>query len=44
MPTIREVLYQHTKGTSQRQISRSFDISRDTVKKYIDLATRGSGA
>ena len=40
MPTIREVLYQHTKGTSQRQISRSFDISRDTVKKYIDLATQ----
>ncbi|HZH60292.1 MAG TPA: IS21 family transposase [Metabacillus sp.] len=38
MPTIREVLYQHTKGNSQREISRSFDISRDTIRKYIELA------
>lgn len=38
MPTIREVLYQHAKGNSQRQISRSFDLSRDTIRKYIDLA------
>jgi transposase len=38
MPTIREVLYQHAKGNSQRQISRSFNLSRDTIRKYIDLA------
>jgi len=38
MPTIREVLYQHAKGNSQRQISRSFDLSRDTIRKYIELA------
>jgi transposase len=38
MSTIREILYQHAKGNSQRQISRSFDLSRDTIKKYIDLA------
>ncbi len=33
-------LYQHAKGNSQRQISRSFDLSRDTIRKYIDLATQ----
>ena len=38
MSTIREVLYQHIKGKSQRQISRSFDLSRDTIRKYIELA------
>ena len=38
MPTIREVLYQYIKGNSQRQIARSFDLSRDTVRKYIALA------
>jgi len=38
MSTIREVLYQHIKGNSQRQISRSFDLSRDTIRKYIELA------
>ena len=38
MSTIREILYQHAKGNSQRQISRSFDLSRDTIRKYIDLA------
>jgi DNA-binding transcriptional regulator LsrR (DeoR family) len=42
MSTIREVLYQHIKGNSQRQISRSFDLSRDTIRKYIDLATQES--
>jgi transposase len=40
MSTIREVLYQHIKGNSQRQISRSFDLSRDTIRKYIELATK----
>ena len=40
MPTIREVLYQHAKGNSQRQISRSFDLSRDTIRKYLDLAKK----
>ena len=39
MSTIREVLYQHIKGNSQRQIARSFDLSRDTVRKYIELTT-----
>jgi len=38
MPKIREVLYQYIKGSSQRQISRSFNLSRDTIRKYIDLA------
>ena len=38
MSTIREVLYQHIKGNSQRQIARSFDLSRDTIRKYIELA------
>lgn len=38
MPTIREVLYQHIKGNSQRKIARSFDLSRDTVRIYIELA------
>ena len=38
MPTIREVLYQHAKGNSQRQISRSFDLSRDTIRKYLAIA------
>ena len=40
MPKIREVLYQHAKGNSQRLISRSLSVSRDTVKKYIDLANK----
>ena len=40
MSTIREVLYQHAKGNSQRLISRSLDISRDTVRKYIALANQ----
>ena len=38
MPKIREVLYQHAKGNSQRLISRSLNISRDTVRKYIAYA------
>ena len=38
MPKIREVLYQHAKGNSQRLISRSLNISRDTVRKYIEFA------
>jgi transposase len=38
MPKIREVLYQHAKGNSQRLISRSLNLSRDTVRKYIELA------
>ena len=38
MSTIREVLYQYQKEVSQRQISRSFGISRDTIRKYIELA------
>ncbi len=40
MSTIREVLYQHIKGNSQRQIARSFDLSRDTIRKYIELLLR----
>ena len=40
MATIREVLYQYSKGNSQRLISRSLDISRDTVRKYITLANQ----
>jgi len=28
MSAIRKVMYQHIKGSSKRQISRSFDLSR----------------
>ena len=38
MATIREVLYQSTKGFSNREISKSFGICRKTVGKYITLA------
>ena len=38
MAMIREVLYQNTKGVSNRQIAKAFDLSRKTVGKYIDLA------
>ena len=44
MSTIREVLYQHIKGNSQRQIARSFDLSRDTIRKYIELAKQDADA
>ena len=38
MTTIREVLYQHIKGNSQRQIAMSFELSRDAIREYIELA------
>ena len=38
MATIREILYQSTKGFSNRQISKSYMICRKTVGKYVTLA------
>ena len=38
MATVREVLYQSTKGFSNREIAKSFEISRNTVVKYLQLA------
>ncbi len=38
MATIREVLYQHIKGISNRQITKSFNLSRNTISKYIAIA------
>ncbi|MEI7669012.1 MAG: IS21 family transposase, partial [Pseudomonadota bacterium] len=38
MATVREVLYQNTKGFSNRKIAKSFNISRKTVGKYLQLA------
>lgn len=38
MATIREVLYQHIKGSSERKIARALNISRTTVSKYIKLS------
>ena len=38
MATIREVLYQGTKGFSGRDIARSFGMSKTTVRKYLQLA------
>lgn len=37
MAMIREVLYQYIKGESERKISRTLNISRTTVNKYIRL-------
>ena len=39
MATIRQVLYQHIKGNSQTHKSRSFDLARDAIRKYIELST-----
>ena len=38
MATIREVLYQHMKGVSGRQIAKSFNICRKTLRRYLKLA------
>jgi hypothetical protein len=38
MAMIREVLYQHIRGVSERKISRTLNISRTTVSKYIKLS------
>lgn len=38
MATIREVLYQHTKKISSRNIAKAFNMSNTTIKKYIKLA------
>ena len=40
MAMIREVLYQHIRGVSERKISRTLNISRTTVNKYIKLSCR----
>ena len=38
MAEIREVIYQHSQGRSQRKISESLGMSRLTIRKYIRLA------
>lgn len=38
MATVREVLYQHKKKVSSRNIAKAFKISRTTIRKYIQLA------
>lgn len=39
MAEIREVLYQHYKGVTRRNIAISLGISRNTIRKYIAMAT-----
>lgn len=38
MAEIREVIYQHSQGISQRKIAKSLGMSRVTIRKYIRLA------
>ena len=38
MAEIREVIYQHSQGMSQRRISESLGMSRLTIRKYIKIA------
>ena len=38
MAEIREVLYQHHKGVTQRCIEKSLGISRMSIRKYISMA------
>ena len=40
MATIREALYQHIRGVSERKISYTLNISRTTVRKYIKLSRK----
>ena len=39
MAEIREVLYQHQKGMTQRSIEKSLKVSRMSIRKYISMAT-----
>jgi len=39
MAEIREVLYQHHKGATQRRIEKSLSVSRMSIRKYISIAT-----
>ena len=39
MSELVEVLYQHCQGFSQRKISRSLGLSRNTVRSVINKAT-----
>lgn len=39
MAEIREVLYQHHKGATQRKIEKSLGVSRNSVRKYLAMAT-----
>ena len=38
MAEIREVLYQHQKGMTQRNIEKSLGISRMSIRKYVSMA------
>ena len=38
MAEIREVLYQHHKGATQRRIEKSLSVSRMSIRKYITIA------
>ena len=42
MSTIREVLYQHIQGVSNRKIAYSLNMSRVTVNKYVKLGKLNS--
>ena len=39
MAEIREVLYQHHNGAKQRRIEKSLGVSRNSIRKYISMAT-----
>jgi len=39
MAEIREVLYQYHKGATQRSIEKSLCVSRNSIRKYIAMAT-----
>lgn len=39
MAEIREVLYQHHKGATQRRIEKSLCVSRNSIRKYLAMAT-----
>lgn len=39
MAEIREVLYQHYKGATQRSIEKSLAVSRNSIRKYLSMAT-----
>ena len=38
MAEIREVLYQHKKGMTQRNIEKSLSVSRMSIRKYVSMA------
>jgi biotin operon repressor len=43
MAQIREILYRTIQGDSGRKIGRSLGISRTSVRKYLDIASKQFG-